>query len=196
VKAAVAGPPPRAEHRAFLEALGVPQGLLDPLDRYLALVADWNQKTNLTGAGTPEERVRVLVEDPWRASTVVRAGSLIDVGSGNGSPGMVLALLRPDVSVTLLEPRARRWAFLREAARRLDRPDVGVERARSDTYQGPPAGTVTLRGLDLDVDSAGRLADTTGEVLFFGGAPKETTAWGRTHQYPLRDSMLHVFTRR
>ena len=53
-----------------------------------------------------------------------------------------------------------------------------------------------LKGSLDPIDSAGRLAEPTGEVLFFGGAPKETAAWGRTHQYPLRDSLLHVFTRR
>ena len=55
-------------------------------------------------------------------------GALVDVGSGNGSPGLVLALLRDDLSVTLLEPRQKRWAFLREASRRAGR---GAEQSRA-----------------------------------------------------------------
>jgi 16S rRNA (guanine527-N7)-methyltransferase len=116
------------EHAPTLAALGIPAERLPALCRYLDLVAQWSRRMNLTGAASGADRVRVLVADPWRASAHVRAGSLIDVGSGNGSPGLVLALLRPDLQVVLLEPRVRRWAFLREAARELGRADLGVER--------------------------------------------------------------------
>ena len=73
-------------------------------------------------------------------------GRLLDVGSGNGSPGVVLAALRPDVAVTLLEPRQRRWAFLREAIRAIGRPEIDVRRERLEAYGGD-AENVTLRAL-------------------------------------------------
>jgi 16S rRNA (guanine527-N7)-methyltransferase len=84
--------------------------------RYLDLVAAWNPRVNLTGARTAAERVAVLVGPVAPVAEALHPGLLLDVGSGNGSPGLVLALLRPDLPVTLLEPRQRRWAFLREAA--------------------------------------------------------------------------------
>src|SRR4051794_36598931 len=92
------------DHAAHLERLGIPEDLRPRLCSYLALVATWNERTNLTGARTAEDRVRILVADAWRASVFVEAGSLVDIGSGNGSPGLVLALLRRDLRVTLLEP--------------------------------------------------------------------------------------------
>ena len=97
-------------------------------------------------------------------------GSLIDVGSGNGSPGLVLALLRDDLEVTLLEPRARRWAFLREAARAAGRP-VRVLRLRHDSYPGPPARTVTLRAVAVPLAELAPLVEPGGRVLVFGGRP-------------------------
>jgi 16S rRNA (guanine527-N7)-methyltransferase len=92
------------------------------------------------------------------------------VGSGNGSPGLVLALLRQDLEVTLLEPRARRWAFLREAARAAS-CRVAVLRQRHDGYSGPPARTVTLRALALPLAEIERLVAPGGRVVVFGGHP-------------------------
>ena len=72
-------------------------------------------------------------------AAALEAGPVLDVGSGNGSPGLVLALLRPELEITLLEPRAKRWAFLREAARAAGRAEVRVFRGRHDAWPGPPA---------------------------------------------------------
>ena len=55
---------------------------------------------------------------PWVGST----GTLLDVGSGNGFPAVPLLLARPGVRGVLLEPRERRWAFLREVVRELGLP--------------------------------------------------------------------------
>jgi 16S rRNA (guanine527-N7)-methyltransferase len=178
-------------HSAHLQGLGVPAGLLGPLEIYLSLVATWNEKTNLTAARSAEDRVRILVADAWRAAPLLHGSTLIDVGSGNGSPGLVLAMLRSDLSVTLLEPRARRWAFLREAARRLDRPDVQVERVRCEDFGGR-ADTVTVRAVGLDLASAARLLVRRGELWVFGGQP-EAAGLTLVRTHPLDHSELHVF---
>lgn len=168
--------PPRA-HRPHLEALGLAGPAADALERYLDLLAAWSSRVNLTGARTPAERVEMLVAPVLPAVPVPAAGRLIDVGSGNGSPGLVLALLRPDLDVTLLEPRQKRWAFLREAARAAGRPDVAVRRERHDTYTGPPAATVTLRALSLPLGQLSGLVVPGGRVLVFGVAPSPAPGW-------------------
>jgi 16S rRNA (guanine527-N7)-methyltransferase len=95
----------------------------------------------------------------------------LDVGSGNGSPGLVLGVLRPDVAVTLLEPRQRRWAFLREAARVVGRADAVILRCRHDGYSGPPAKNVTVRALGLPPDALAALIAAEGRLLIVGGPP-------------------------
>jgi 16S rRNA (guanine527-N7)-methyltransferase len=100
----------------------------------------------------------------------------LDVGSGNGSPGLVLALLRPEWPVTLLEPRQKRWAFLREAARAAERP-VEVLRMRHDAYPGPPATTVTLRALALPLEALAPLAGPGGRLVLFGVGPAAAPGW-------------------
>jgi 16S rRNA (guanine527-N7)-methyltransferase len=115
--------------------------------------------------------VRLLVGDVLPAAPLADPGSLIDVGSGNGSPGLVFALLRDDLEVTLLEPRARRWAFLREAARAAGR-GVRILRLRHDAYAGPPARTLTLRALALPLAELAGLVLPGGRVLVLGGRPE------------------------
>jgi 16S rRNA (guanine527-N7)-methyltransferase len=105
------------------------------------------------------------------ALALVPPGRLIDVGSGNGSPGLVFALLRDDLEVTLLEPRQRRWAFLREAARAAGRAGVDVRRQRHDAYAGKPARTVTLRALALPLAEIAGLVEKGGRVIVLGGHP-------------------------
>jgi len=168
------GPP--SPHAAALHALGLAPEASDRLCRYLDLLARWSGGVNLTAARGPEERVALLVAEVLPAAALLEPGTrLIDVGSGNGSPGLVLALLRPDLSATLLEPRLKRWAFLREASRAAGRAELDVRRERHDRHAGPPAAVVTLRGLALPLESLRRLVEPGGRVIVFGG---ETAAGG------------------
>lgn len=158
-------------HDPHLAALGLAPRDVAALSRYLDLLADWNPRVNLTGARTPAQRVAILVAPVAPVAPLLEEGRLIDVGSGNGSPGLVLALLRPDLSAILLEPRQRRWAFLREAARAVGRADVDVRRLRHDGYEGPPAQTVSLRALALPLRALAPLVAPGGRVLAWGAPP-------------------------
>ena len=137
----------------------------------------------------------MLVAPVLPAVPVPAAGRLIDVGSGNGSPGLVLALLRPDLDVTLLEPRQKRWAFLREAARAAGRPDVAVRRERHDTYTGPPAATVTLRALSLPLGQLSGLVVPGGRVLVFGVAPSPAPGWRAEPAGDPAGGRIHAWSR-
>jgi 16S rRNA (guanine527-N7)-methyltransferase len=171
---------PPSEHRAPLEALGLKGPALGRLAAYLDTLAAWSPRVNLTGARTPAERVLWLVADVVAAAQLPAPGRLIDVGSGNGSPGLVLALLRDDLDVTLLEPRARRWAFLREAARATGRPGIDVLRLRHDSYSGPPAETVTLRALALPLAELQGHLRPGGRLIVFGGRPQAGPGFAAT----------------
>lgn len=182
-------------HARRLRTLGLPPGAVAPLASYLDLLAAWSLRVNLTGARTAEERVALLVEDVLPAAPFLEPGRLVDVGSGNGSPGLVLACLRPDLPVTLLEPRSRRWAFLREAARRMGRGDIEVLRERSEGYAGPRARTLTLRGLRLPPAELARLVEEAGRVLLFGGEGIEGGPFAREAEVDLPRGRLHVLRR-
>ena len=83
------------------------------------------------------------------ADLIPTGASVVDVGSGAGLPGMVLAVVRPDLAVTLIEPLARRTAFLTEAVAALGLDRTTVVRARAEECVGklPGADVVTARAV-------------------------------------------------
>jgi len=184
-----------SEHRAPLAALGVSGPALSRLAAYLDTLAAWSLRVNLTGAKSAPERVRLLVGDVLPAAALPASGRLVDIGSGNGSPGLVLALLRDDLEVTLLEPRARRWAFLREAARAAGRSGVRVLRLRHEAYPGPAAHTVTLRALALPLAELRPLVAVGGRLLVFGGRPEAAPGFVPTGEGSGLPGGLAVFRR-
>ena len=100
---------------------------------YLALLRDWSKTTRLVGS-TEIGFVRGLVDDcqallPHLPTSACR---LVDVGSGAGLPGLVIAAERPDVMVVALEPHRRRWAFLRTARRSLGLTNFSALAVRDD----------------------------------------------------------------
>ena len=100
---------------------------------YLDLLLHLNQRINLTAIRRPEECVtRHFGESLYLAKWVSLSGRLLDVGSGAGFPGLALKLAAPELAVTLLEPVAKKRAFLKEVARacELDRVEVRGERLR------------------------------------------------------------------
>jgi 16S rRNA (guanine527-N7)-methyltransferase len=158
-------------NRQALEALGLVEPAISRLDAYLRLLSVWNRKTNLTAARTPTAQLELLIRAVLPLESLLNPGALVDVGSGNGSPGLILGVLSPERSVTLLEPRTRRWAFLREAARAVGRPDIQVLRLRHDEFDGPRVPNVTVRALRLPAPELGRLLAPGGRILALGALP-------------------------
>jgi len=190
----VSGAGAPSPHSGPLRRLGLAESDGLRLCRYLDLLTSWEPRVNLTAARSADERVALLVAEVAPAAALLApASSLIDVGSGNGSPGLVLALLRPDVSVTLLEPRLKRWAFLREAARAAGRPEVDVRRERHDAYRGAPADVVTLRGLALPLGELRPLVGRGGRIVVFGGTPDAQAPFAQESRLALPTSEAWVF---
>ncbi len=184
----------RSLHRPHLEALGLDPAAAGALATYLDLLAEWDRRINLTGARSPAARVSVLVEAILPALPLLDPGPLLDVGSGNGSPGLVLSLLRPEERGVLLEPRGKRWAFLREAARAVGRPDLEILRLRHDQYPGSAAPNVTLRALALPLPELAALVSPGGRLLVFGSCPEPSEGWMRDAGIP-HQAGFHSFRR-
>jgi 16S rRNA (guanine527-N7)-methyltransferase len=88
------------------------------LSTFLGLVETWNAKIDLTAARTPAALADVMIADALvmaDEALVPHGAHLLDVGSGAGGPAIPLAIARPDVRVTMLEPLGKRVAFLRTA---------------------------------------------------------------------------------
>jgi 16S rRNA (guanine527-N7)-methyltransferase len=159
-------PIPNAEALDVFGAAGVAEDLAARLAVYTALVLDANRRLNLTGAKTGAA-FAVHVLDALTLRDDVTA-PLIDVGSGNGLPGIPLALAT-NARVTLLEPIKKRAAFLRTAISALsldgEALDVRAEDAARDPAYRETFRTATARA----VASAPTVAELTLPFLAIGG---------------------------
>jgi len=108
---------------------------VDMLLDYLDLLLRWNRKINLTSIPTPEECVtRHFGESFFLSRVVPLQGRLLDIGTGAGFPGLALKLLAPDLEVVLLEPVAKKRAFLKWVARICGMDSVHVSGSRVQEF--------------------------------------------------------------
>lgn len=110
---------------------------VDQLHRYAGLLTTVGIERGLVG---PRETDRIwdrhLLNSAAMAPLLPTSGSVLDVGSGAGLPGVPLALARPDLAVVLLEPLLRRATFLQEVVDELGLANVRVRRARAEEVAG------------------------------------------------------------
>ncbi len=112
---------------------------------WLALLQNWNARIDLTAARSDEELVDLMLADALVLGGKIPEGArVVDVGTGAGAPGLALALMRPDLRVTLVEPNGKRASFLRTVIGSVGRADVAILRTRAQTLGGQPAWDVAL----------------------------------------------------
>jgi 16S rRNA (guanine527-N7)-methyltransferase len=136
---------------------------------WLERLQEWNARIDLTAARSPEELVDLMLADALVLSgQVPRQARIVDVGTGAGAPGLALALLRPDLVVTLVEPVGKRAAFLRTALGAAGRADVTIDRVRGEALASRRAWDVALSRATLGpqtwLDLAVTLAAPGGSV--------------------------------
>jgi 16S rRNA (guanine527-N7)-methyltransferase len=92
------------------------------------VLAEWNAKMDLTAAKDAQALVWLMLADASLLARVLPVGaSVVDVGTGAGGPGLALAVIRPDLRVTLVEPLGKRVAFLRTVIGMLGRLDIKLD---------------------------------------------------------------------
>jgi 16S rRNA (guanine527-N7)-methyltransferase len=130
----------RLARRASKAGVFVEPELADRLIAYYELLSRWNRKINLTALDEPDAAIDRLLLEPVIAARHLPASakSLMDVGSGGGSPAIPLKLTAPRLGLTMVEVKARKSAFLREAIRHLELVNVTVETSRYEELLARP----------------------------------------------------------
>jgi 16S rRNA (guanine527-N7)-methyltransferase len=131
-------------------------GSIERLERYLELLALWNQRFHLTGDRDLETLIDRHVGDSLAVAVEVDVGGhLVDIGSGAGFPGVVVAAVRPDVRVTPIESRRRPVSFLGEVGRTVPLPNLQpmLGRAEDAPERGfrEAATSVVSRAVRVDI---------------------------------------------
>lgn len=130
-----------SDHAAELTSGAAELGisLTDTLSRqlldYLALLHKWNKAYNLTAVRDPDEMVSRHLLDSLSILPFVEGQRWLDVGSGGGMPGIILTIMRPDTSFTLLDSNGKKTRFLAQVKMELGLNNLKVAQGRVEAFQ-------------------------------------------------------------
>jgi 16S rRNA (guanine527-N7)-methyltransferase len=145
------------------------------LSDYLTLLSKWNKAFNLTAIKKPKEMVIRHVADSLSIIPFLSGDTILDVGSGAGFPGIVLAIVFPDKQFTLLDSNGKKTQFLAQVRRDLSLKNIEIVQARVEAYQpefGKKFETIVSRAFSNLVDFvkfAAPLLSETGVIIAMKG---------------------------
>jgi len=143
----------------------------DALLAYLALMLKWNRVYNLTAVREPAQMLTqhlldsLSVVEPLRRRLGDRPPRLLDVGSGAGLPGIVLAVMLPELDVTCVDAVSKKAGFIRQAAAELELRNLHARHARVEALDAGPFEVITSRAFSSLAD----LVRLTRDHLAAGG---------------------------
>jgi 16S rRNA (guanine527-N7)-methyltransferase len=144
----------------------------EKLKKFTELLLEWNKIHNLTGAKTPLE-VEKNIEDSLFPSTFIDTpSSILDVGTGAGFPGLLLAMAYPNARTVLCEPRKKRASFLKYVAMELALENTTVIKKRVEEYTHAPFGLISSRAVTntaMLLKLTQHLQDQQTRYLFYKG---------------------------
>ncbi|WP_168015252.1 16S rRNA (guanine(527)-N(7))-methyltransferase RsmG [Halomonas salinarum] len=138
----------------------------------LALLHKWNRAYNLTAVRSLDDMVTKHLLDSASVLEHVRGPRLLDVGAGPGLPGLVLAILKPELDVTLLDSNGKKVRFQRQAVFELGLTNVTPSQARVESFEATPFDQVISRAfasLEDFIGLTGTLLATDGQWLAMKG---------------------------
>ena len=154
----------------FAETLSVSRETVERLQTYAELLVKWQAKINLVGPATLPDLWRRHMLDSAQMAHYLPEGPVLDLGSGAGFPGLVLAIMTGQ-PVNLVESDVRKCAFLREAAR-VTGANAVIHNKRIETIEPFPVASVTARALaslDKLLDWAAPFLQQRTQCLFLKG---------------------------
>jgi len=133
----------------FAAATGADPAAMARLAAYETILRQTNTHTNLVSPGSVAELWKRHLLDSAQLVPLIPAAtrSLIDVGSGAGLPGLIIAAFLPGLQVTLIESIEKKCAFLSAAAKAMGLASVAVRRARAEEVEGLTADVITARAV-------------------------------------------------
>ena len=146
--------------------LPLPADVRERLLAYIGLLDKWNHTYNLTAVREPAAMVTQHLLDSLAILPHLPGGSLADIGSGGGIPGLPIAITQPERTVTLVESNQKKAAFLRQAAIELTLPNVEVCEGRVESLAGRSFDVLISRALS----ELPEFAQMAGHLLAPGGS--------------------------
>ena len=147
--------------------------MLSKLEEFASLLHEWNQIHNLTGAKSIDAIYVNIVDSLYPLTFVKEPKTLLDVGTGAGFPGLVLAIALPNTEVVLAEPLKKRVSFLKYAAMDLGLSNVKVEAKRVEKVEHEAFELISSRAVTntkLLLELTDTISNRDTEYLFYKGS--------------------------
>ncbi len=144
----------------------------EQLADYVALLFKWNKVYNLTSVRDQDEMISRHLLDSLAILPHLESGSLLDVGSGGGLPGIPIAITKPEIKVTLLDTNSKKTRFLQQVKAELKLTNVHVVHARVEQAELPLFSMITARAFSTIEDIiklAGHHCEPKGRLLLMKG---------------------------
>jgi len=154
------------------ESIGLNEDVIKKLEEFAVLLNEWNRIHNLTGAKTIQAIYQNILDSLYPLTFIQKPKSLLDVGTGAGFPGLVLAIALPETEVVFAEPLKKRIAFLKYAAMDLELENVQVEGKRVEAVTHAPFDLITSRAVTntkLLLELTEKVSDVQTAYLFYKG---------------------------
>lgn len=142
-------------------------------NKFIALLQQWGKVHNLTASLKVQEIENNIVDSIYPLKFIDDFNSLVDIGTGAGYPGMLLAIARPNSKVTLVEPRAKRVAFLNFVKSALKLENVTILQNRVEDIQSQNFDIITSRAVTntaLLLELTKHIKDDSTQYLFYKGS--------------------------
>ena len=140
--------------------------------KFTELLLEWNKIHNLTGAKTPVDVEKNIEDSLFPTTFIEKPSSILDVGTGAGFPGLILAIAYPNVRTVLCEPRKKRASFLKYVAMELELSNVEVAKMRVEDYNSEPFGLISSRAVTdtkMLLELTAHLQEDATRFLFYKG---------------------------
>ena len=146
---------------------------IEKLLRYLELIIKWNKVHNLTAIDDPYEGVKKHLLDSLSILSFIKKGKILDVGSGAGLPGIVIAIMRDDVDVTSIDSVGKKCRFMEHTKLNLDLENFNVINNRVEIYKPTECFNQIVSRAFATFDDTKKLTThlicSKGEYLFMKG---------------------------
>ena len=116
-------------------SLNLSDQMIDQLMAYLNLIEKWNRVYNLTAIRERDEMIKLHFLDSLSILNYVEMEHVLDVGSGAGFPGIVLAITKPELKVTVMDSVNKKTTFMQQVKSELSLTNLNVVNARVEEYQ-------------------------------------------------------------
>ena len=154
------------------DAIAVDKDFFHKVQLYKEHLHKWNKIHNLTGAKDDATIDAFIYDAIYPLSFLPRVKTLLDIGTGAGFPGMILAFGLPNTQVTLVEPLAKRASFLQFIKASLRLQNVTVIKKRVEEMPAATFELITSRAVtdtQMLLDLSKNLRDTNSKLLFYKG---------------------------